>query len=65
MEYGTIGSQTNNQKKAIGMCLELKYGVDGLNLLKWINNISLVEKLEAITDAVKISKSKEEIEKLQ
>ena len=64
MGYGTIGSQTNNQKGAIGMGLELKYGVDGLNLLERINNISFVEKLETIKESVKISKSMEEIEKL-
>ena len=46
------------------MGLELKYGVDGLNLLERINNISFVEKLETIKESVKISKSMEEIEKL-
>ena len=64
MGYGTIGSQTNNQKKAIGMGLELKYWVDDLSLLERINNISLVGNLETIKEAVKISKSKEEIERL-
>ena len=51
-------------KEAIEIGLELKYGVEGLKLLERIKNISLVEKLEAVKEAVKISKNMEEIEKL-
>ncbi len=51
-------------KEAIGMGLELKYGVNGLKLLERITNISSVEKLEAIKKIVKISKGMGEIEKL-
>ncbi len=51
-------------KEAIGMGLELKYGVNGLKLLERITNMSSVEKLEAIKKIVKISKGMGEIEKL-
>jgi len=51
-------------KEAIGMGLELKYGVNGLKLSERITNISSVEKLEAIKKIVKISKGMGEIEKL-
>jgi hypothetical protein len=44
--------------------LELKYGVEGLKLLERISKVSLIEKLESIKEAVKISKNMEEIEKL-
>jgi len=44
--------------------LELKYGAEGLRLLECINKISVIEKLEAIKEAVTVSKNMEEIEKL-
>ena len=51
-------------KEAIEIGLELKYGVEGLRLLERIRKIAVIEKLEAIKEAVKISKNMEEIEKL-
>ena len=50
--------------EAIEIGLELKYGVEGLRLLKRIGKIAAIEKLESIKEAVKISKNLEEIEKL-
>lgn len=64
IEKGKIEGKMEGLKEAIEIGLELKYGVEGLKLLGRINNISLVEKLEAIKEAVKISKNMEEIEKL-
>jgi hypothetical protein len=61
---GKIEGKIEGLKEAIEIGLELKYGVEGLKLLERINNISLVEKLEAIKEAVKISKNMEEIENL-
>ena len=61
---GRLEGKIEGLKEAIEIGLELKYGVEGLKLLERINNISLVEKLEAIKEAVKISKNREEIEKL-
>ena len=61
---GKIEGKIEGLKEAIEIGLELKYGVEGLKLLERINNISLVDKLEAIKEAVKISKNMEEIEKL-
>ena len=51
-------------KEAIEIGLELKYGVEGLKLLERIKKIVAIEKLDAIKEAVKISKSMEEIKKL-
>ena len=51
-------------KEAIEIGLELKYGVKGLKLLERIRKIVVIEKLEAIKEAVKIAKNMEEIEKL-
>ena len=64
IEKGKIEGKIEGLKEAIEIGLELKYGVEGLKLLERINTISLVEKLEAIKEAVKISKDMEEIEKL-
>ena len=64
IEKGKIEGKIEGLKEAIEIGLELKYGVEGLKLLERINNISLVEKLEAIKEAVKISKNMEEIENL-
>ncbi len=50
--------------EAIEIGLELKYGVNGLRLLERIRKIAVIEKLESIKEAVKISKNMEEIEKL-
>lgn len=61
---GKIEGKIEGLKEAIEIGLELKYGVEGLKLLGRVNNISLIEKLEAIKEAVKISKNMEEIEKL-
>ncbi|MCZ7623328.1 MAG: hypothetical protein M5U24_12765, partial [Candidatus Kuenenia sp.] len=49
-------------KEAIEIGLALKYGVEGLKLLERIRKIVVIEKLEAIKEAVKISKNMEEIE---
>ncbi|MCF6147393.1 MAG: Rpn family recombination-promoting nuclease/putative transposase [Candidatus Kuenenia sp.] len=51
-------------KEAIEIGLELKYGVEGLKILEKISTITSLEKLEAIKEAVKISRNVEEIEKL-
>lgn len=64
IEKGKIEGKFEVLKEAIEIGLELKYGVEGLKLLEWIYTTSLVEKLEAIKEAVKISKNMEEIEKL-
>lgn len=61
---GKLEGKIEGLKEAIELGLELKYGVEGLRLLERINNISLAEKLETIKEAVKISKSMEEIERL-
>ncbi len=61
---GKIEGKIEGLKEAIKLGLELKYGVEGLKLLERINNITSVEKLEALKGTVKISKSMEEIEKL-
>ena len=64
IEKGKIEGKIEGLKEAIEIGLELKYGVEGLRLLERISKVSLVEKLEAIKEAVKISKNMEEIEKL-
>ncbi|MCF6149655.1 MAG: hypothetical protein E3K37_13460 [Candidatus Kuenenia sp.] len=51
-------------KEAIGIGLELKYGVTGLKLLEKMSNITSMEKLEAIKEAVRISKNIQEIDKV-
>lgn len=61
---GKLEGKIEGLKDAIVMGLELKYGVGGLKLLERINKIFLVEKLETIKEAVKISKNIEEVEKL-
>ena len=61
---GKLEGKLEGLKETIGLGLELKYGVAGLNLLERINKITSVERLETIKEAVKISKSMEEIEKL-
>ena len=61
---GRIEGKIEGLKEAIAIGLELKYGVEGLKLLEKIINMTSIEKLEAIKEAVKISKNREEIEKL-
>ncbi len=61
---GKIEGKIEGLKEAIAIGLELKYGVEGLKLLEKIINMASIEKLEAIKEAVKISKNREEIEKL-
>ncbi len=61
---GKIEGKIEGLKEAIKLGLELQYGVEGLKFLERINNITSVEKLEALKETVKISKSMEEIEKL-
>lgn len=51
-------------KEAIGIGLELKYGIKGLKVLEKISHITSVEKLETIKEAVRISKNIQEIERL-
>ncbi len=51
-------------KEAIEIGLELKYGDEGQRLFEQIKAVSLLEKLEAIKEAVKVSKNIAEIEKL-
>ncbi len=48
----------------LGIGLELKYVDGGQRLLERIKAASLLEKLEAIKEAVKVSKNIEEIEDL-
>jgi len=68
IEKGKIESKIEGKieglKEAIEMGLGLKYGDEGQRLYERIKAISLVEKLEAIKEAVKVSKNIEEIEKL-
>jgi len=64
IEKGKIEGKMEGLKEAIEIGLELKYGVEGLKLLERIRKIVVIEKLEAIKEAVKISKNMEEIEKL-
>ena len=61
---GKMEGKMEGLKEAIEIGLELKYGVEGLKLLERIRKIVVIEKLEAIKEAVKISKNMEEIEKL-
>ena len=61
---GRIEGKREGLKEAIEIGLELKYGIEGLKLLERIGKIAVIEKLEAIKEAVKISKNVEEIEKL-
>ncbi len=61
---GRVEGRIEGLKEAIEIGLELKYGVEGLRLLERISKIVVIEKLEAIKEAVKISKNLEEIEKL-
>ncbi|MCR4291376.1 MAG: hypothetical protein NUV76_00710 [Candidatus Kuenenia sp.] len=61
---GRVEGRIEGLKEAIEIGLELKYGVEGLRLLERIGKIVVIEKLEAIKEAVKISKNTEEIEKL-
>ncbi|WP_347275375.1 Rpn family recombination-promoting nuclease/putative transposase [Candidatus Kuenenia sp.] len=61
---GRIEGKIEGIKEAIEIGLELKYGVEGLRLLERIRKIAVIEKLESIKEAVKISKNLEEIEKL-
>jgi len=61
---GRVEGRIEGLKEAIEIGLELKYGVEGLRLLERIGKIVVIEKLEAIKEAVKISKNMEEIEKL-
>ncbi|MCL4727218.1 MAG: Rpn family recombination-promoting nuclease/putative transposase [Candidatus Kuenenia stuttgartiensis] len=61
---GRVEGRIEGLKEAIEIGLELKYGVEGLRLLERISKIVVIEKLEAIKEAVKISKNMEEIEKL-
>ena len=61
---GRMEGKIEGIKEAIEIGLELKYGVEGLRLLERIRKIAVIEKLEAIKEAVKISKNMEEIEKL-
>ena len=64
LNKGRSQGKIEGLKEAIKLGLELKYGVEGLKLLERINNITLLEKFEALKETVKISKSMEEIEKL-
>lgn len=61
---GIAEGRIEGLKEAIEIGLELKYGAEGLRLLERIKKIPAIEKLEAIKEAVKISKSIEEIKKL-
>lgn len=62
IEKGRIEGLTKRLKEAIELGLELKYGVKGLKFYEKIVNITSIEKLEMIKEALKISKSLEEIE---
>ena len=64
IEKGKAEGKIEGLKEAIEIGLELKYGVEGLRLLEKIIKMTSIEKLEAIKEAVKISKNTEEIEKL-
>ena len=64
MEKGRIEGRIKGLKDAIELGLELKYGVKGLKYYERIVDITSIEKLEMIKEAVKISKSLEEIEVL-
>ncbi|MDQ7031494.1 MAG: hypothetical protein Q9M37_02080 [Desulfonauticus sp.] len=50
--------------KAIGLGLELKFGVQGLKIYPEIKKIKDVDLLEAISEAIKAAKDVEEIKKL-
>ncbi len=55
---------TWSDPRRIEIGLELHYEAEGLKLFERIKAISTIEKLETIKEAVKVSKSIEEIEKL-
>ncbi len=64
IEKGKLEGKIEGLKEAIEIGLELKYEAEGLKLFERIKAISTIEKLETIKEAVKVSKSIEEIEKL-
>ena len=64
IEKGKLEGKSEGLREAIGIGLELKYGVEGLKILEKISTITSVEKLEAVKEAVKISKNIQEIEGL-
>ncbi len=61
---GKLEGKIEGLKEAIEIGLELKYGDEGQRLFERIKAVSLLEKLEAIKEAVKVSKNIAEIEKL-
>ena len=64
IEKGIAKGRIQGLQEAIELGLELKYGVKGLKFYETVANITSIERLEVIKEAVKISKSLEEIEVL-
>jgi hypothetical protein len=64
-----IGIESDNIQKqglhnAISLGLELKFGIDGIELLRKVKKVESIDNLEIIIEAIKIANKIEEIEKL-
>ena len=62
IERGMEKGRIEGVKEAIELGLELKYGVEGLKVYEKVVNITSIDKLEMIKEAIKTSKNLEEIE---